>query len=159
MFGLFTAHVFTDPALGMLNHARGYWRGAIDLGEGLVPLALAGDREAPAAEALAEARALCERMPRWQAPRRQALFAHYQPYAEAVATGAKMPDTDIPLPQISSPADIDAHASLAFVSIVPEAGQWITELGYATDWDVEHTPGARFAGERFLELCGSILKR
>lgn len=76
-----------------------------------------------------------------------------------MAAGAPRPDSDIPFPQIDSPADIEAHASLAFVSIVPEAGQWVVELGYATDWDVEHTLGARFAGERLLELCGSILKR
>lgn len=158
MFGLFTAHVFTDPDLGMLNLARGYWRSAIDLGEGLVPMALAGDRQAPDPAALAEARALRQRMAAWQAPLQAALFAHYRPYAEAVAAGAPLPDPDLPFPVITAPAAVAAHVSLAFVSIVPEAGQWVTELGYAADWDTEYTVGARFAEGRLLELCGSVLK-
>ncbi|WP_295506892.1 hypothetical protein [Accumulibacter sp.] len=32
-----------------------------------------------------------------------------------------------------------------------------TELGYMTSWDEEHTLGARFQGDRFIELCGSVL--
>lgn len=47
--------------------------------------------------------------------------------------------------------------ALAFVSVLPMNGTTVTELGYATAWDEEHTPGVRFADGEFVELCASVL--
>jgi hypothetical protein len=157
MFGLFSSRSHEDPVLGLLTHSRGYWRGALDLGEGLVPLILAGGGEAPDAAALAEARALPARFPAWQGVLRQELFAHYQPYAEAQADGAPVA-TDGPFPAIATAAAVMAHASPAFVCIAPLDGRLVTELGYSVAWDAEHVVGVRFAGPDFLALCGSTRK-
>lgn len=157
MFGLFSSRSHEDPVLGLLTHSRGHWRGAIDLGEGLVPLILAGSGESPDPAALAEARALSSRYPRWQATLRSTLFAHYAPYAEAVAGGEPVA-TDGPFPTIAAEADVMAHASLAFVCIAPQQGRLVTELGYSVEWDAEHVVGLRHAGEHFLECCGSTRK-
>ena len=157
MFGLFSSRAHEDPVLGLLTHSRGHWRGAIDLGEGLVPLILAGDSAAPDPAALAEALALPARYPGWQERLRAELFAHYQPYAEAVAADAPVA-TEGAFPAIATAADVTAHASLAFVCIAPQDGRLVTELGFSVEWDAEHVVGARFAGPQFLEFCGSTRK-
>lgn len=157
MFGLFTSRSHEDPVLGLLTHSRGYWRGAIDLGEGLLPLILAGDSAAPDAAALAEAKALPARYPGWLPRLRAELFAHYQPSAEAVAAGAPVA-SDGPFPAIATADAVMPHASLAFACIAPQAGRLVTELGYSVTWDAEHVVGLRFAGDVFLEACGSTRK-
>lgn len=157
MFGLFTSRSHEDPVLGLLTHTRGHWRGAIDLGEGLVPLILAGSSEAPDAAALAAAKALPAHQAGWRERLAAELFAHYQPCADAEAAGAPVA-TDGPFPAIATAADVLAHASLAFVCIAPQAGRLVTELGFSVEWDAEHVVGLRFAGDAFLETCGSTRK-
>jgi len=43
-----------------------------------------------------------------------------------------------------------------FLAAAPIGGVMMTELGYDTAWDTEHTVGARFAGSEFIELNGSV---
>ena len=157
MFGLFKSAPFSDPVLGALVRSRGYWRGTLPLDAGPTTLALAGTRNAPDAGALAEARALARRFPAWRPAIDTALFEHYAPYAEALAAG-ELPEPDEDIPRIASPAEVGSHARLEYVSIAPLDGVLVTELGYLTAWDEEHTLGVRFAGERFVELCGSVLR-
>jgi hypothetical protein len=86
----------------------------------------------------------------------QALFEHYEPYAEAVSAG-ELPSPSEALPRIAAPGDVWSHVSLVFVSVTPLSGLLTTELGYTTAWDDEHTLGARFQSGKFIELCGSVL--
>ena len=93
----------------------------------------------------------------WRPAIEQALFEHYEPYAEAIA-GGELPSPSDALPQIAVPADVWSHVSLVFVSVTPLGGVLTTEFGYTTAWDEEHTLGARFQSGRFIELCGSVLR-
>ena len=47
--------------------------------------------------------------------------------------------------------------ALVFVSVTPLDGVLTVELGYSAAWDEEHTLGARFQANRFVELSGSVL--
>jgi len=59
MFGLFKSPSFRDRRLGDLVRSRGHWRGSLVLADGTgVPLALAGTRAEPDAQATAAAAAL-----------------------------------------------------------------------------------------------------
>ena len=71
----------------------------------------------------------------------QALFEHYEPYAEAVTTG-ELPSPSEALPRLAAQGDVWSRVSLAFVSVTPSSGLLTTELGCTTDWDDEHTLGA-----------------
>ena len=56
----------------------------------------------------------------------------------------------------SSLAGVWDHVRLMFLAAAPIGGVMMTELGYDTAWDTEHTVGARFAGSEFIELNGSV---
>jgi hypothetical protein len=157
VFGLFKSASFQDPLLGELVRSRGYWRGTLALEGCPTALALAGTRAAPDAAAIAAARALTTQFTAWRPAIGTALFEHYAPYAEAVAAGEYQEDSDA-FPRMASPLDVWPHARLEYVSIAPLDGVLTTELGYLTAWDEEHTLGVRFAGDRFVALCGSVLR-
>lgn len=156
MFGPFKSAPFSDPMLGDLIRSRGLWRGMLQLDSGSTKLALAGTRTAPDPAALAVARELKAQLPGWRSTIEMVLFEHYEPYAEAVATG-ECPETKGCFPSIAAPNGVWPHASLEFICISPLDGFLTTELGYITAWDEEHTLGARFAGGTFIALCGSVL--
>jgi uncharacterized protein DUF6985 len=156
MFGLFKSPPFRDPQLGELVRSRGHWRGSLTLeGRARVPLALSGTRAAPDAQAMAVARAVATQFASWRPSIEQALFEHYSPYAEALAAGA-FPPPRATFPRITAPSQVWLHVSLAFVSITPFAGVLMTELGYTTAWDEEHTLGVRFQSDKLIALCGSV---
>jgi len=158
MFGWLKTPTFEDPQLGTLTRKRGLWRGTIALeAEGNVPIALAGSRREPDAGALAAAQALPGRFRSWRPVLERELFAHYEPYAESVAADARRKGTD-PLAMPASPGEVWHHVDLQFISITPLDGTLTTELGFTTDWDDEHALGARFHGDRFVELNGSVLR-
>ena len=108
-----------------------------------------------APDVLAAAREVAQAFASWRIEIEQALFEHYEPYAEAVTAG-ELPASEA-LPRIAAPGEVWSHVSLVFVSVTPLGGLLTTELGYATAWDDEHTLGARFQSEKFIELCGSVL--
>lgn len=157
MFGLFKSPPYLDPQLGELTRSRGHWRGTLALeGGARVPLALAGSRSEPDAQAVAAARDVPKRLAEWRASIEAALFEHYEPYAEANAAD----DPESPgqaMPGIPAANQVWPHVSLVFVSVTPLDGVLTVELGYAAAWDEEHTLGARFQANRFVELCGSVL--
>ena len=158
MFGLFKSPPFHDPRLGELVRSRGLWRGLLTVEAGVgVPLMLSGTRTAPHAQALAAAREVAQAFASWRPVIEQALFEHYEPYAEAITAG-ELPSPREALPRIVTPGDVWSHVSLLFVSVTPLGGVLTTELGYTTAWDDEHTLGARFQSGRFIELCGSVLR-
>jgi hypothetical protein len=105
---------------------------------------------------LAAAREVAQAFASWRPVIEQALFEHYEPYAETV-TADELPSAGEGLPQIAAPGDVWSHVSLVFVSITPLSGLLTTELGYTTAWDDEHTLGVRFQSGEFTELCGSVL--
>jgi uncharacterized protein DUF6985 len=156
LFGLFKSPRFRDPNLGELVRSRGLWRGllTVEAGGNASPLALSGTRTEPDARALAAAREVAQAFASWRPAIEQALFEHYEPYAEAVSVGA-LPSEAIP--PIAAPSDVWSHVWLVFVSVSPLSGLLTTELGYTTAWDEEHTLGARFQSGKYIELCGSVL--
>jgi len=157
LFGLFKSPPFHDAKLGELVRSRGLWRGSLTIEAGVsAPLSLSGTRTEPHAQALAAAREVAEAFASWRPAIEQALFEHYEPYAEAVTAG-ELPSPSEALPRIAAPSEVWSHVSLVFVSITPLSGFLTTELGYTTAWDDEHTLGARFQSGKYIELCGSVL--
>jgi hypothetical protein len=156
MLSFFKSPAFRDPQLGAFVRSRGHWRGELALGGSTVPFVLAGGRSEPDVQALQLARTVSSHFPAWRAAIAEALFEHYQPYAEAVAAG-EAPEPNTPLPRIGAPSDVWPHAVLVFVSVTPIDRALAIEFGFATAWDEEHTLGARFQGGKLLELNGSVL--
>ena len=157
MFGLFKSPPFHDPKLGELVRSRGLWRGLLTVEADVsAPLTLSGTRTQPRAEALAAAREVPQAFGSWRRAIEQALFEHYEPYAEAVSAG-ELPSPSEALARIVTPGDVWSHVSLVFVSVTPLGGVLTTELGYTTAWDDKHTLGVRFQSGKFIEPCGSIL--
>jgi len=155
MFGLFKSIPYHDPKLGVLKRSRGMWRGTIQLASQPVELALSGTRRGPDPKALAAACDAPGLMHGWRPIIEQALFEHYQPSLDAWRRG-KFDTVGAPFPLISSPAGVWDHVRLMFLVAAPIGGVMMTELGYDTAWDTEHTVGARFAGSEFIELNGSV---
>ena len=157
MFGPFKSPPFHDPKLGELVRSRGLWRGSLTAEAGVTtPLTLSGTRTEPHPQALAAAREVAQAFASWQPAIEQALFEHYEPYAEAVTAGEVLSPGGAVI-HIAAPSDVRSHVSLVFVSVTPLSGLLTTELGYTTAWDDEHTLGARFQSGQFIELCGSVL--
>lgn len=157
MFGLFKSLPFHDPQLGKLVRSRGLWRGSITVSSASnVPLAVSGTRTEPDAVALHAARDVATQFPLWRPSIETAMFAHYLPYAEAIAMG-DLPPASGAFPRIEITSQLWSLVSLRFVSVTPLDGLLTIELGYSTRWDEEHTLGARFQAGRFVELCGSVL--
>jgi len=150
----------SDPQLGELRFPFGFdyclWRGAIALVPGKsIPLAIAGNADGPDSDALSIARDLVEKFPSWSASIEKALYEHYEPYGEALASGELKHKGD-PLPNITKPSDVWPLISWIHVSVAPLGGGLVTEIGLTVLWDEEHTLGARFEAGKFLELCGSV---
>src|SRR6478752_7343641 len=88
LFGLFKSPPFHDPKLGELVRSRGLWRGLLTVEAGVsAPLALSGTRTEPHAQVLAAAREVTRAFASWRPAIEQALFEHYEPYAEAGTAG------------------------------------------------------------------------
>jgi len=151
----------SDPQLGQLRFSFGFatclWRGSIALLPGTsLPLAVAGTADGPDPVALAMAKGLAAKVPSWQPSIEEALFGHYEPYAEAVTSGElKLSE---PLPVISRPSDIWHIISWVYVAVIPLSGRLVIEIGLTVPWDEEHTLGLRFEAGKFIELNGSVVQ-
>ena len=146
----------SDANLGKLRFSFGFetcvWRGSIDLLPGTkVPLAIVGSVDGPAPEALSMAKELAARLPSWQADIEKALFEHYEPYAEALASGELDHQGD-PLPTIARSSDVWPLIAWVDASIIPVDGEFVAELNVTVPWDEEHTLGLIFKRGTFLEL-------
>ena len=156
MFGLFNNATITDSVLGELRYSKGRWRGLIELAGASVPLAIAGIRKAPDEGAIEAAKKLPVTFAEFRPQIESALFEHYEPYAEAIASGELKPPQDGPV-EIYSPAEVWRCVVPQFVSVEPMMGKPVAELGLAVYWDEEHTLGARLDETGFFELCGSVV--
>lgn len=157
MLRIFKSPAFRDPQLGEFGRSRGYWRGKLELGGRIVPLALVGGRSEPDAQALQLARTVPSSFTTaWRPPVAAALFEHYQPYAQALAAGEAL-EPSTPIPSIGAPEDVWLHTVLAFVTVAPVDRELAIEFGFTTAWDEEHTLGVRFQNGELLELNGSVL--
>jgi hypothetical protein len=145
---------YTDPVMGTLVRQGGYWRGRITLGSGSgVPLLLAGPRPAPSEVGLGLARELGPRYPALRPAIERALFEHYEPHSEAGDSGEEE------IPRLSGPEQVWGRSSLVHVLIEPLGGVDTVEIAYRTEWDPEHTLGARFQDWALIELNGSVISR
>ena len=156
MFGLFQSATFSDPQLGELRRSRGLWRGTITLDGRQVPLAVAGSRTAPDADALQLARAVNGDFASWRSAIAGALFEHYSPYAESVTAGEEEPPSG-GMPSLTGPDGVWPHTTPEFVAVTRLDGTMTLEIGYRVAWDEEHTLGARIQNDRFAGLNGSVL--
>lgn len=156
MFGLFSSASISDPVLGELKYTKGRWRGMVQLAGASIPLAISGSRKMPDASAIEAARELPGRFAAFRREIEAALFEHYTPYAEAMASGDLPPSVEGRV-EVSAPSNVWPHVVTRFVSIEPMAGPLVTELGMAVAWDEEHILGARFDDKSFIELCGSTI--
>lgn len=112
-----------------------------------MPLLLAGPRTAPEEARLALARELGDRYAALRPAIERALFEHYEPYADAA---------EADLPRLRS-EQVWGHVAPVRVRIEPLGGLETVEIAYRTDWDIEHTVGARFQGWVLTELNGSVV--
>lgn len=140
---------YRDPVVGVLVRRGRYWRGTMRLGSTSgVPLLLAGFRTAPEESRLALARELGDRHAALRPAIERALFEHYEPYTDAAE-----PD----LPRLRRSEQVWGHVAPVHVRIEPLGGLETVEIAYRTDWDTEHTVGARFQGWVLTELNGSVV--
>ena len=106
MFGLFKSPPFHDHKLGELVRSRGLWCGLLTVDAGVsAPLTLSSTRTEPHAKALAAAREVAQAFASWRPAIEQALFEHYEPYAEAVTAG-ELPSPTEAFPRIAAPGDV-----------------------------------------------------
>ena len=109
MFGVFKSPPFHDPELGELVRSRGLWRGLLTVEAGVsAPLTLSGARTELPAQALAAAREVAQAFASWRPAIEQALFEHYEPYAEVV-TAREFPSPSETSPRIAVPGDVWSH--------------------------------------------------
>ena len=157
MFGLFKTEDFHHPTLGTFKWRQGCWRGETPIsGRKAAPLVVGGNRKGPDPEALKYAVKLGQDFQSVETQIKQALFDHYQPYAEALREGEADVDAR-DFPKVSNGAEALALAEVEAVLVVNLDGALATEVCYRVPWDEEHTLGARFRGPHWIELCGSTL--
>jgi len=144
-----------DSVVGDLVRRGGYWRGVISLGsESGVPLLLAGPRAAPGEAGLVLARELGRRYAALLPVIERALFEHYEPYAEAAESEEGERGR---VPRLGRPEQVWEHVAPVRVRIEASRGVDTVEIAYRTEWDPEHTVGARFQGWTLTELNGSVI--
>lgn len=146
MFSFLKAADFNDAQFGTLRYVRGKWRGKINLSEtDDVVLAIGGDRKQPHNDMLEAARQLPAQYALLKPQIQQALYEHYEPYAEESQV------------KIRSDASLWKEVRLVQVTIEMQADKPTIELAYEVTWDEEHTLGAVIVEGKFVELNGSIL--
>ncbi len=157
MFGLFKTDDYQHATLGTFKWVRGCWRGEVSLpDQGVVPLIVGGTRKGPDHEALKHAVNLGRDLKVVEPQLKQAMYEHYQPYAEAVRDGELVVEAGT-FPQVRNGADALGLAEVEAVLVVELDRTLATEVCYRVPWDEEHTLGARFRGQQWVELCGSTL--
>lgn len=155
MFSLFSSPSYFDQELGELKRSRGMWRGQIGLMGQHYPLILSGTRKSPESDAISTAKLALQSYPDWCRAIEQALFEHYEPYAEALASEETGSASQL---KINRAADVWAYVEIEYVAVYYLANKLATEIAYRTEWDEEHTVAARLQDGELIELCGSVLR-
>jgi hypothetical protein len=109
----------------------------------------------PDPAALGRAQELPERYELLQNPIGTALFEHYEPYREALEAGA----INHPPVKITSASEVWDHVMPVHVVVEPHRRHLRIEIGFSTEWDIEHTVAAVLVDWRLIELNGSVLPR
>lgn len=150
LFDFLRAEPQIHPRLGRIERAAGHWHGRMALaGAGPVLLHLPGSRQGPDPAAIAAAE---EAPVLWQQARdavARELFEHY-------SNGR-----DGGLPEIAGltgAAVVWRHVELSSVEMIRHKETWGFQVALRTQWDEEHTLGARIGPEGLRELNGSILE-
>lgn len=152
MFGLFKSDPYTDAELGTFTRARGKWRGTVTLpGRGPTPVALSGGRKQPDARALTLARLVPAQYGSLIPDIQTGLFEHYEPYLQAHEAGDYLAGE--PFPKFGNDSSLWEKVRLVGVAIGAEE----FEVVYQTDWDEEHSVGARIRDGKVVEMDGSTL--
>lgn len=155
MFGLFKSNPYVDSELGTFLRKGGKWRGQLHLADqGETSVALSGDRNKPHESSLRAAQQFPALYPALSADIQNALFEHYEPYLQAFESGEYQPEDKFP--KLRNDPTLWAHVRMVGLSIEAQSGGVLTEIAYETDWDMEHTLGARIRDGRLVELNGSI---
>lgn len=164
MLNFFRSRPFQDEVLGELTLSRGRWRGKCRLDGKDVTLVLSGDRKSPHDTSLEAARSLTERFPSMRGAIANALWEHAEPYLDELRgeSGQELREAAegegvVREFKMQSAQDVWNYAELIYIAIAASSGEIATEFGYTVPWDDEHTLGARFLGQNFEELCGSVL--
>lgn len=152
MLGLFKSDPYTDSELGTLTRSRGKWRGSITLpGIGETPVALSGGRKQPDASSLNLAWLLPAQYGSLIPDIQKGLFEHYEPYLQAHEAGDYR--VGEPFPKLGNDPSLWERVRLIGVAIDADE----IEIAYETDWDEEHTVGARIRNGKLIEMDGSSL--
>lgn len=152
MFGLFKSAPYTDSELGTFTRTGGKWRGSITLpGKGPTPAALSGGRKQPDGSSLNLARLLPAQYGSLIPDIQKGLFEHYEPYLQAHEDGDFRAGE--PFPKLGN--DPSLWKRVRLVGVTVDADE--IEIAYETDWDEEHTVGARIRNGKLIEMNGSIL--
>lgn len=154
---LFGSDPYVHPTLGRLERKRGAWVGKVLLaGADTVPLRMAGDRTAPDATSVATAEQLDAVLAVHRERIAAELLEHLAPYRDAVEAGEYEPP-EFPVHTIREPDDVWPQVRITGIDIDGTRRDYAVEVQLVVPWDEEHTLGARFTGEHFVELCGSVL--
>jgi hypothetical protein len=155
MFGLFKSNPYVDFKLGTFVRKGGKWWGHIQLADqGKMSVALSGDRNKPHESALRAAHQFPPLYSALSSAIQNALFEHYEPYLQAYEDGEYAPG--VKFPRLKNDPTLWKHVRMAGLSIDSQSSGVLTEIAYETDWDMEHTLGARISDGRLVELNGSI---
>jgi hypothetical protein len=77
---------------------------------------------------------------------------HYQPYWQAFEAGK----ISWPIVRLTDATEVWPHVTPVHVIAAPVCGRLSVEIGYSTEWDIEHAVGAVLAGWHLVELNGSV---
>jgi hypothetical protein len=155
LFSLLRPRTVNDLVVGTLTRRHRNWRGRVSLGaHSNVPLLTTGGRTGTDGIALALAHELPSRYATLQPEIGRALFEHYQPYWQAFEAGK----INGRIVQLTDAAEVWPHVTPVHVIVGPVSvfDRLSIEIGYSTQWDIEHTVGAIVADWHLVELNGSL---
>lgn len=154
--GWFGSESFTDARLGTFERSGGVWVTRVALAPlGRVELRLSGDRKAPTPGSLALAHEVPTQYSALRAEIGRALYAHLEPYADAIRAGELAADAFDPT-TVRGPEDAWAHVEVTVVDVDTDRAECPIEIQLRAAWDEEHTLGVRIRGGSLVELCGSV---
>jgi len=152
LLDLFSRPDVVHPEFGRLHWRHRVWIGSV----GDIEFRLHGGKSGPTSHDVEQLTEALKNLPTLKKVTSQEVFEHYTAYRDADDTGLVL-GTDEPLPIISEPGAVWEHTFEHVLRIGPYRDPGEVELCFTVAWDIEHTLGALFKGEKLVELCASIL--